>query len=301
MARVRYDRLPTEQHHPRSHDLDRLSPEQLVTLMNREDAGVIRAVARQRRQIARAIRLIAHGLRCGGRLFFLGAGASGRLGVIEAAECPPTFHTSPALVQAFIAGGRRAVFRSQEGAEDRGGDARTLVRRRIQTGDVVVGIAASGVTPFVTAGLAEAAKRGAGTVLVTCNPRPASLAHLRIVLLVGPEVLTGSTRLKAGTATKLVLNMLTVGAMVQLGKTYGNLMVDVRPTSNKLRARAISMIRQFARCSEPDAARLLHAAHGQVKSAVVMSAQRVAYPAARRRLARASDSLRKALEPARQR
>src|SRR3990167_770785 len=269
MARVRYDRLPTEQAHPRSHALDRLTPEQLVMLMNREDARVVRAVARQRRAIARAIELIAHGLRCGGRLVFLGAGTSGRLGVIEAAECPPTFHTPPSLVQAFIAGGRRAVFRSAEGAEDRAADARTLVRRRVRTGDVVVGIAASGVTPFVTAGLAEAAKRGAGTILVTCNPRAVSTAHIRIRLSVGPELLTGSTRLKAGTATKLVLNMLTLGAMVQLGKTYGNLMVDVRPTSRKLRARALRIVRELTGASAPSAARLLRRAAGRVKVAVL--------------------------------
>ena len=188
------------------------------------------------------------------------------------------------------------MFRSQEGAEDRADDARRLVRRRIRTADVVVGIAASGVTPFVTVGLAEAAKRGAGTILITCNPRAASAAHIRIRLAVGPELLTGSTRLKAGTATKLVLNMLTLGAMVQLGKTFGNLMVDVRPTSNKLRARAVTMVRQLARCSEPDAARLLQAAHGQVKSAVVMAAQNLGYSAARRRLARADGSLRRALQ-----
>jgi len=295
MSLVPYHRLPTEQRHPRSADLDRLSPEQLIALMSREDARVVRAVARSRGAIARAIRLIAHGLQCGGRLFFLGAGTSGRLGVLEAAECPPTFHTAPSLVQAFIAGGRCAVFRSQEGAEDRADDARRLVRHRVRTGDVVVGIAASGVTPFVTAGLSEASKRGAGTILITCNPRAVSPAHIRIRLAVGPELLTGSTRLKAGTATKLVLNMLTLGAMVRLGKTYGNLMVDVRPTSNKLRARAVTMIRQLTRCSEPDAARLLHAAHGQVKSAVIMAAQDLEYPAARRRLARTGGSLRHAL------
>ena len=293
--RVRYDRLPTEQTHPRSRDLDRLSPEQLTALMNREDARVVRAVERQRRQIARAIELIAHGLRCGGRLFFLGAGTSGRLGVIEAAECPPTFHTSPSLVQAFIAGGRRAVFRSQEGAEDRTVDARRLVRRRVRTGDVVVGIAASGVTPFVTAGLGEAAKRGAGTILITCNPRAVSPAHIRIRLSVGPELLTGSTRLKAGTATKLVLNMLTLGAMVQLGKTYGNLMVDVRPTSRKLRARAQQLIQRVGRCSEREAADLLTAAHGRVKCAILMAAQDVSYATARRRLSRAQGSLRATL------
>src|SRR3989338_2319864 len=295
MPRVRYDRLPTEQRHPRSADLDRLSPEQLIALMSREDARVVRAVARSRGAIARAIRLIAHSLRCGGRLFFLGAGTSGRLGVLEAAECPPTFHTPASLVQAFIAGGRRAVFRSQEGVEDRTDDARRLVRRHARTGDVVVGIAASGVTPFVTAGLSEASKRGAGTILITCNPRAVSLAHIRIRLAVGPELLTGSTRLKAGTATKLVLNMLTLGAMVQLGKTYGNLMVDVRPTSRKLRARAQQLIQRVGHCSEREAVDLLTAARGRVKCAILMAGQDVSYATARRRLSRAKGSLRATL------
>ena len=293
---IRYDRLPTEQRHLRSVDLDRLSPEQLISLMNREDARAVRAVTRSRRQIADAIRLIAHGLRCGGRLLFLGAGTSGRLGVLEAAECPPTFQISPATVQAFIAGGRRAVFRPQEGAEDRGADARALVRRRIRSGDVVVGIAASGVTPFVTAGLAEAAKRGAGTILITCNPRAVSTAHIRIPLSVGPEILTGSTRLKAGTATKLVLNMLTLGVMVRLDKTYGNLMVDVRPTSNKLRARAARIIQTVAGCSEHTATRCLHQARGRTKIAVLMAARHLSTPAARRRLSAARGSLRRALQ-----
>ena len=239
---------------------------------------------------------IIKGCTCGGRLFFLGAGTSGRLGVIEAAECPPTFHTTPSLVQAFIAGGRRAVFRSQEGAEDRGRDARALVRQRIHTGDVVVGIAASGVTPFVTDGLREAAKRGAGTILVTCNPRSTAPAHIRIALSVGPEVLTGSTRLKAGTATKLVLNMLTLGAMVQLGKTYGNLMVDVRPTSKKLRARAVRIIQTLTRCSPRHAESVLQLARGRVKPAVVMLAQGLTYAAAKKQLAQHHGVLRRALQ-----
>jgi N-acetylmuramic acid 6-phosphate etherase len=198
-------------------------------------------------------------------------------------------------VRAFIAGGRRAVFRSQEGAEDRSTGARRLVRRRIRTGDVVVGIAASGITPFVTAGLAEAAKRGAGTILLTCNPRAASAAHIRIALSVGPEILTGSTRLKAGTATKLVLNMLTLGAMVQLDKTYGNLMVDVRPTSKKLRARAARIIQTVAGCSESAAVRHLHQAKGRTKLAVLMAARQLSPSAARRRLSEARGSLRRAL------
>lgn len=263
--------------------------------MSHEDARVIRAVRRQHPQIARAIRLIVQRLRGGGRLFFLGAGTSGRLGVLEAAECPPTFHTQPSLVQAIMAGGRGAVFRSREGAEDRRGDARRAVQRRIRRGDVVVGIAASGVTPFVAEGLRAARQRKAQTVLLTCHPRSAIAADVRIALAVGPEILTGSTRLKAGTATKLVLNMLTLGAMVQLGKTYGNLMVDVRPTSRKLRARALGIIQSLAHCSPREAANHLRAAHGHVKTAVVMATHGLASSAARRRLAHARGVLRRAL------
>jgi len=294
-AVIRYDRLPTEQRHPRSDTLDRLPVRQLLHLMSHEDARVVRAVERQHPQIARAIQLIATTLRRGGRLYFVGAGTSGRLGVIEAAECPPTFHTAPSRVQAIIAGGRRAVFRSQEGAEDARGRARAAVRHRVRRGDVVVGITASGVTPFVTEALRTAARRGARTVLVTGHPRAACAADLRIILSVGPELLSGSTRLKAGTATKLVLNMLTLGAMVQLGKTYGNLMVDVRPTSRKLRARAIRLIRAITRGSEREAAALLRAARGSVKLAMLMASRGLTYSAARRRLVRAGGSLRRAL------
>jgi N-acetylmuramic acid 6-phosphate etherase len=291
-----YRRLPTEQSLPASRALDRLSLEQLLTLMNREDQQAVRAVARQRPAIARAARLIARALNDGGRLLFLGAGTSGRLGIIEAAECPPTFHTAPSLVQAFIAGGRQAVFRSQEGAEDDRTSARRLVQRRIRRGDVVVGIAASGVTPFVEAGLRRASHLGAHTVLVTCHPRSRIPADVRIVPAVGPEVLTGSTRLKAGTATKLVLNMLTLGSMVRLGKTYGHLMVDVRPTSRKLHARALRIIQTLTGCSARDASRALRRARGRVKIAVVMLRCGLTYPHAQRELARAHGSLRQVLQ-----
>ena len=270
MSRViSYDRLPTEQRHPRSRTLDRLSTAALLRLMHREDARATAAVGRALPAIARAVELIAHSLQQGGRLWFVGAGTSGRLGVLEAAECPPTFHTAPSLVQAIIAGGRRAVFRSQEGAEDDRTRARQVVRRRVRAGDVIVGISASGVTPFVAEALKTAKRRGARTVLVTSHPRSAIPAQARVRLAVGPEVLSGSTRLKAGTATKLVLNMLTLGAMVRLGKTYGNLMVDVRPTSRKLRARAVRIIRSLTGCSEHTAAQSLRAARGRVKAAVL--------------------------------
>ena len=293
---IPYRRLPTEQPNRRSRALDHLTTLQLLRLMNREDARVIRAVERQLPQIDRAIRLIATALERGGRLFFVGAGTSGRLGVLEAAECPPTFHTEPSVVQAIIAGGRRAVFRSQEGAEDDRGSARRALRQRLRAGDVIVGIAASGVTPFVVEALKASAQRGARTILLTAHPRVRTTANRRIALDVGPEVLTGSTRLKAGTATKLVLNMLTLGAMVRLGKTYGNLMVDVRPTSRKLRARALRIIQSFTHGSERAAEASLRAARGRVKVAILMTAQKLTYPVALRRLAQVNGSLRKALQ-----
>jgi N-acetylmuramic acid 6-phosphate etherase len=263
--------------------------------MDREDLRVLRALSAQRAQIARAIDLIALAIRRGGRLFFVGAGTSGRLGVLEAAECPPTFSTPPSLIQAVIAGNRGAVFRSREGAEDRRADARRTMRRRVQRGDVIVGIAASGVTPFVDEALRVCARRGATTILLTCHPGTTTPASVRIALAVGPEVLTGSTRLKAGTATKLVLNRLTLGAMVQLGKTYGNLMVDVRPTSAKLRARALRIVRLLTGCSASAARSTLRAARDRVPIAVLMKRQGVGYDEARRRLRSSGDSLRAAL------
>ena len=243
MSRIRYDRLPTERVNPESGKLDRLSATQIARLMNRADRRAVRAAGRAAPAIGRAVDLIVRALSRRGRLIFVGAGTSGRLGVIEAAECPPTFDTPPSLVQAVIAGGRRTVFRSAEGAEDDGADGARQIRRRVRPGDVVVGIAASGVTPFVRGALKEARRRGAATALVTCNPQvPASAARVVIALAVGPEVLTGSTRLKAGTATKLALNTLTTASFARLGKVYGNRMVDLRPRSAKLRARALRLV-----------------------------------------------------------
>ena len=248
MRRISYDRLPTEQANPRSRNLDQLSPLAIVSLMNREDRQVLAAVGRVRRQIARAVEVIVTSLERGGRLFFIGAGTSGRLGVMEAAECPPTFGTPPSMVQAIIAGGQTSVFRSREGAEDRTDEGRRAIRRSVRAGDVVVGISASGVSPFVRAALAEARRRKARTVLLAMNPRSpvGRLADLVITPRVGPEILAGSTRLKAGSATKMILNMLTTASMVRLGKVYGNLMVDLRPTSRKLRARALRLVQKLA-------------------------------------------------------
>ncbi|MFQ5521648.1 MAG: N-acetylmuramic acid 6-phosphate etherase [Candidatus Methylomirabilia bacterium] len=298
MRRVAYHRLPTEQHNPRSRNLDRLSPLALVALMNSEDRRVLEAVRRARRQVARAVELIVGALRAGGRLFFVGAGTSGRLGVLEAAECPPTFGTRPSLIQAIVAGGRSAVFRSQEGSEDRESEARQAVRRKVRSGDVVVGIAASGVTPFVRAALTEARRRRARTILVTVNPRNRRGAGVdrMIHLDVGPEVLAGSTRLKAGSATKMILNMLTTASMAQLGKLYGNRMVDLRPTSRKLRARAVRLVRELGGASEARAHRLLTAAQGQVKLAILMAREKLDARQASRRLSAADGSLRCALE-----
>jgi N-acetylmuramic acid 6-phosphate etherase len=295
---INYARLPTEQPNPRSRFLDRLSVANILRLMNREDTRVPRAVTRVIPHTTRAVWLIVEAVRRGGRLFFLGAGTSGRLGVIEAAECPPTFNTPPAMIQAIIAGGRRAVFRSREGAEDDRRQARREVLRRVRPDDVVVGIAASGITPFVEAGLRAAHAKGASTILVTCHYTARVRAKVDVLIApqVGPELIAGSTRLKGGTATKLILNMLTVATMVRLGKVYGNLMVDVRPTSRKLRARALRIVQSVARCSAREAAWALRAAHGHVKTAILIATRHVSYPAARRQLEAVRGSLRRTLQ-----
>ena len=273
MKRVYYARLSTEQRNPRSRRLDRLSAEQVVALMNREDRRVLRAVGAARPQIARAIEWIASALRAGGRLFFFGAGTSGRLGVIEAAECPPTFGTPPALIQAVMAGGRAAVFTSKEGAEDSGAAATLEVKRRVRKGDVVVGIAASGVTPFVRSALRAGRGLGAKAILVTCHKIAAvgADADLMIHLATGPEVLTGSTRLKAGSACKMALNMLTTGAMVRIGKVYGHWMVDLQPKSKKLVERGKRFIRELGGVPPSEAERLFKETGGRVKLAILMA------------------------------
>ncbi|MEK7365000.1 MAG: N-acetylmuramic acid 6-phosphate etherase, partial [candidate division NC10 bacterium] len=284
--RFRYEALPTERPNPRSRSLDSLSPIGFVTLMNQEDRRVAVAVGRVGREIARAVNLVAGALQSGGRLFFVGAGTSGRLGVLEAAECPPTFSTPPSLVQAIMAGGRASVFRSREGAEDRAGEGKRAIARRVRAGDVVVGIAASGVTPFVRAALAEARRRRGRTVLVAMDRRsPLSrLADVVIAPRVGPEVLTGSTRLKAGTATKMILNILTTAAFVRLGKTYGNWMVDLQPRSRKLRARAERLVQILGNVPRARARRYLSAAGGRPKVAIVMARRNLSARAASRLL-----------------
>lgn len=266
--------------------------------MNREDRRAVAAVGRATQQIAAAVELIVAALRAGGRLFFVGAGTSGRLGVLEAAECPPTFGTPPRLVQAIMAGGRSAVFRSREGAEDDERAAARAVRARVREGDAVVGVSASGVTPFVRAALRAARARGAATTLVACTPDAGrGLARVVIALAPGPEVLAGSTRLKAGTATKLVLNTLTTASMARLGKIYGNRMVDMQPRSRKLRERAVRLVADIGGVGAPRARRLLAAAGGRVPVAIVMTRRDLRADAAARALRAAGGSLRSVIEP----
>ena len=264
----------TERRNPKTAEIDLAGALEIVDLINAEDLTVAAAVHAQREAIARALSTAEQVLRSGGRLFYAGAGTSGRLGVLDASEIPPTFGAPPELVQGIIAGGAAALTRSQEGAEDRPEGARDdLDSAGVRAGDFVIGIAASGTTPYVRAALQHAKKLGARTAIVACSPPPADTlvaADIAIVVLTGPEVVTGSTRMKAGTATKLVLNTITTGAMIRLGKTYGNLMVDLQASNAKLRDRAERIVCEVCGVTADEARALLHAADGSVKLAIVM-------------------------------
>jgi N-acetylmuramic acid 6-phosphate etherase len=292
----------TERRNPRTADIDLATAVEIVDLMAAEDARVPAAVATQRDAIARAIDIAVTTFREGGRLFYVGAGTSGRLGVLDASECPPTFGTDPEMVQGLIAGGAPALTRAQEGAEDRPADgARDLDARGLTARDFVVGIAASAATPYVRGALGHARTVGARTALVASSPPPDDLLRdidVAIVPVVGPEVVTGSTRLKSGTATKLVLNMITTGAMIRLGKTYGNLMVDLQATNAKLRARSERMVAEVCGVGRDDARHLLEAAGGTVKTAIVMHALGVGRDEAAQRLMAAGGSVRRVLPDA---
>jgi len=272
-------RLPTtEKRNPRSENIDERSTLEIVTLINQEDELVAQAVARERRNIAQAVDVIVERFRRGGRLFYVGAGTSGRLGVLDASECPPTFGVEPTLVQGIIAGGRRALVRSIEGAEDYPQDgAEAIDKKRIKEKDVVVGLAACGLTPYVWGALKRAGEIGAATIFVTCAPEAVDSIPAEIIVnpVVGPEVVTGSTRMKAGTATKLVLNTLTTTAMIKLGKVYGNLMVDLRAVNNKLRDRSVRIVMDVTGLSRRRAQNLLARAEGRLKAAIVMHFRRV--------------------------
>ncbi len=295
---VDFARLPTEQSNPRSRRLDLLSTEKIIHLMNDEDRCVLNAVRGARAGLTRAVNLVVQSLSREGRLFLFGAGTSGRLCVLEAAECPPTFNTRPGQIQAFMAGGKRALFRSQEGAEDREPEARRLVGQKVRLGDVLVGVAASGVTPFVRAALSAARRKRAGTILISCNPSTSlkSLADVLIPLKTGPEILAGSTRMKAGSATKMALNILTTASMVRLGKVYGHWMVDLQPRSKKLVARGLRLIQRLGGVSEKEALRLFRQARGRVKPAVLMARRGVSFTDAQRLLKSHRGSLRKSLD-----
>ena len=268
-----WSKLQTEQRNPATEHIDEVSTLEMLAIINREDALVPAAVATQLAPIAAAVDLVASQLGNGGRLFYLGAGTSGRLGILDAAECPPTFSADPEQIQGLIAGGPAAVFQAVEGAEDdRSTATAELAQRGLGPNDVLMGIAASGVTPFVISGMEYAAQQGCPTIFFTCSPTAAKsvAASIKIVPEVGPEVITGSTRMKAGTATKLVLNMISTSAMVKLGKTYGNLMVDLQPTNAKLRDRAERIFATLTGASSQVAADRLQAAEGGLKLALVM-------------------------------
>ncbi len=291
----------TEQPNRRSRGLDRKSTLALLRLLNREDRRVPAAVARAIPAIARAVDAIVHTFESGGRLIYAGAGTSGRLGALDAAECPPTFGVSPSQVRAVLAGGRRALDHAVEGAEDSAPQgARDLAALRLGPKDVVVGLAASGTTPYVAGALRHARRSGATTVLVTTNPRPplARLAQIVIVADVGPEALAGSTRLKSGTAQKLVLNMLTTAAMARLGRVYDNRMVYVALTNSKLRRRGLRLLAETAGVAEPIARRALARAQGNLPAALVMLKTGVNFKEAQHRLAHAKGHVRRAIESA---
>jgi N-acetylmuramic acid 6-phosphate etherase len=291
--------LPTtEKRNRASENIDKLSTKQIVDLINAEDALVPAAVARQSKQIAKAIDVIVECFKKGGRLFYVGAGTSGRLGVLDASECPPTFGVPPSLVQGIIAGGRRALVRAVEGAEDFPEDGAASIKDRIRAKDVVVGLAACGMTPFVHGALKQARKIGAATIFITCAPEAVEHIPAEIIInpVVGPEVVTGSTRMKAGTATKLVLNTLTTGAMIKLGKVYGNLMVDLKATNEKLRDRSIRIVMEMTNLGRSGARRLLARAQGKVKAAIVMHFRRTDLAGALKILDESEQFLRKAIE-----
>jgi N-acetylmuramic acid 6-phosphate etherase len=287
--------LLTEQRLPESMSLDAMSADEAVALMNAQDALAVAAVAAERANVARAAELVAAALREGGRLIYFGAGTSGRLGVLDASECPPTFRTEPEQVQGVIAGGEAAMFRAQEGAEDRAEDGAAAVDAKgADARDVVMGIAAGGTTPFVHGALRRARELGAKTVFLSCVQPVPSEPPVDVVIrpLTGPEVLTGSTRLKAGTATKLVLNQITTVAMVRLGKVYENLMVDLRATNQKLWDRGVRIVVTLTGVSRDAAADLLRQADGRVKRAVVMQRRQVGAAEADRLLDASGGSLR---------
>ena len=292
-------KLPTERINAASADIDTMSSREIVGVMNAEDASVAAAVRGELHAVAKLIDLAVGRFRRGGRLFYVGAGTSGRLGILDASECPPTFGTHPEMVQGIIAGGPAALVRSSEGKEDIAADgARALDERGAKADDVVVGIAACGLTPFVHGALERAAEIGAATALVTCNDELLDLPGVDVVVAipVGPEVIAGSTRMKAGTATKMVLNMITTGSMIRLGKVFGNLMVDLSARSEKLRDRAVRIFKAVTDVGDDEAWSWIEKAGGRLKTAIVMRQCGLTREEAEQRLAECDGLLKHALE-----
>jgi N-acetylmuramic acid 6-phosphate etherase len=297
-VRSKWQSLPTEAINPATLAIDKLPAAEIVEGMLSEDRKMLAAVQREKDRIAVGVEIITQALRKGGRIVFVGAGTSGRLGVLESAEMPPTFGTNPDLVQAIMAGGKGAIVRAREGVEDNYEEgARSVNRLRPTRRDVVIGVSASGMTSFVRGALTRARRAGSKIIFVTCDPRTElqTFVDLTIAPAVGPEVIAGSTRLKAGTATKMVLNMLTTASMIRIGKTYGNLMVDVQIGSEKLRDRARRIIAIVTGLTYEDADRLLRRAHWNVKAAIVMQKTGLAYTPALSRIRKAHDFVRDAI------
>jgi N-acetylmuramic acid 6-phosphate etherase len=297
-VRSKWQSLPTEAINPATLAIDKLSPADIVEGMINEDKKVVTAVHREKERIAVGIEIVSQALRKGGRIIFVGAGTSGRLGILESAEMPPTFGTSADLVLAIMAGGKNAFLRAKEGVEDNYEEgARSIMRLHPGKKDVVIGVSASGMTQFVRGALTRARRAGSKIIFVTCDPRTElqTFVDLTIAPAVGPEVIAGSTRLKAGTATKMVLNMLTTASMIRIGKTYGNLMVDVQMGSEKLKDRARRIIMIVTGLGYDDADRLLRKANWNVKAAIVMEKGGLTYPKALARLKSAHDFVRDAI------
>ncbi len=295
---IQLNKLPTEQRNPNTADIDRISTLEMVRRINDEDKKVAYAVEQELESVAQAVDAIYESLSSGGRLIYCGCGTSGRLGVLDAAECPPTYSTDPEMVQGIIAGGERAMFKAAEGAEDNADAGREDMQKiGLSAKDIVVGIAASGRTPYVLGAMAYAHEIGAKTVALTCNKASAmnEAADISIGVETGPEVITGSTRMKCGTAEKMVLNMLSTGAMIRLGKVYGNLMVDVMPTNEKLVRRAISIVSTAAGVDEELARQTLEQCGFSVKTAIVMLVRGLGVEEAEKRLGESGGVVARAL------
>jgi len=293
-------KLTTEQRNPHSMDIDASSTEEILKIINDEDKTIPYAVEKELPYIAQAVELIVKALKNGGRLLYFGAGTSGRLGVIDASECPPTFGTPYGMIEGYIAGGKEAMFRAQEGAEDyEENGAKDILLAQVNNKDVVCGIAASRRTPYVIGAVKKAKELGATTLYITCNPREdfnIKEVDVAICPYVGPEVIMGSTRMKSGTAQKLVLNMLTTTAMIRMGKVYENMMIDLQMANKKLFERSKKIVMTITGVSYDEAAKYLQQAGGHVKTALVMIKAGVNADDARERLIKADGFVRKAIE-----